>query len=84
MAFFWIGNVIANIASRQHGETLGDLVVRNDLNSAADAVEVVSAVLAVLVVRGVTARLDERYRRTRHNPVEALTAAGITLGDPSV
>jgi Domain of unknown function (DUF4328) len=82
--FFWVGNIIANIASRQHGETLSDLVARNYLNSAADAVEVVSAVLAVFVVRGVTARLDERYRRTRHNPVEALTAAGITLGDPAV
>ena len=81
--FFWVGNVFANIAARQHGTGLSDILLRNNLNMASDAIDIVSAVLAVVVVRGVTARLDERFRRTRHNTVDALAAAGITVGDPA-
>lgn len=78
-AAFWFGNVLANIASRQTGTSADDLLTRNTLNSASDAVEIVSATLAIVVVRAVTARLVERYRRVRHNPVEALAAAHLSV-----
>lgn len=78
-AAFWIGNVIANIAARQPADTVDSLLVANAMNSAADAVEIVSAALAVLMVRGLDARLQERFRRVRHNTPEALAAAGVTI-----
>jgi len=80
--FFWLGNVFSNIASRQTGTSTSALVLGNGLNAVADAIEVVSAILAIVVVRGVTSRLVERYRRVRHASVETLATAGITLGDP--
>jgi len=79
--FFWVGNVFGNIAARQTGTTIDAVLARNALNAVSDAIDIVSAVLAIVVVRGVTARLVERYRRARHNPVEALAAAGITITD---
>ena len=80
--FFWIGNILANIAGRQQGETLDALLVANTLNNVADAVDIVAASLGVLMVRGINARLVERFRRIRHNPVEALAAAGVEVGAP--
>lgn len=79
---FWVGNVVANIASRQHSTEVGALAVGNILNAVADGIEVVSAVLAVLVVRGMTARLQERFRRMRHAAPEQLAAAGFTVAPP--
>lgn len=78
-ATFWIGNVIANIAARQSATTIDSLLAANVMNSAADAVEIVSALLAVVMVRGLDARLQERYRRVRHNTPETLQAAGVTI-----
>lgn len=77
--FFWIGNVVAYVAARQSGTTIDDIVARNVANVCADAIEIVSAGLAVLVVRAVTARVAERYRRIRHTSVDALQAAGIVI-----
>ncbi len=79
--FFWVGNAFGNIAARQTGTSIDDLLTRNTLNAVSDAIDIVSALLAVVVVRGVTARLVERFRRARHNPVEALAAAGVTISD---
>ncbi len=76
---FWIGNIIANIAARQTGSTIDALLTSNALNSLADAVEMVSAILAVLMVRGLNARRQERYRRVRHNTPETLQAAGVVI-----
>lgn len=42
-------------------------------------VAVVAAVLAITVVRGVTARAAERYRRIRESTPEALIAQGVEL-----
>lgn len=78
---FWVGNVFGNVAARQTGDGIDALLARNSLNALSDAIDIVSAVLAVVVVRGVTARLVERYRRARHNPPEALAAAGVTVGE---
>lgn len=78
-AAFWMGNIIGNIAARAEGSGLDALSNQNVMSATADSVEAFSAVLAILVVRGVTARLVERYRRVRHNPPEVLAAAGISL-----
>jgi hypothetical protein len=80
-ACFWVGNVFGNIAARQAGTGVDALLMRNTLNAISDTIDIVSAVLAIVVVRGVTARLIERFRRARHNPVEALQAAGVTITD---
>ncbi|MDP3274971.1 MAG: hypothetical protein Q8Q09_07220 [Deltaproteobacteria bacterium] len=42
-------------------------------------VEIVAAILAIGIVRGLSARLAEWFRRVGHNPVESLTAAGIVI-----
>lgn len=78
--FFWVGNVLANIAGRDDTRTIEGLVSARTLTSVSDAVDVVSAALAVVVVRGVTARLNERFRRVRHTPVETLRDNGIIVG----
>jgi len=79
--FFWVSNIISNVAGRQHGTGLDDILLVNTLNNVADGVDIVAASLGVLMVRGVNARLQERYRRIRHNPPEALQAAGIELSE---
>ena len=45
----------------------------------ADAVAVIAAALAIMVVRGLTARAVERFRRIRESTPEALAAQGIRL-----
>jgi hypothetical protein len=76
---FWVGNLVANFASRLPNTALADLAWSNVLHGISDAIDLVSALLAILMVRAVTARLQERFRRIRHTPVEALQAAGITV-----
>ncbi len=76
---FWVGNILANFAGRQTGTTIEALLTRNTLYSVSDAVDIVSALLAVVVVRAVTARLLERFRRVRHSTAEALDREGIVL-----
>jgi len=44
-----------------------------------DAADIIVAVLAVLTMRAITARLVERCRRIRYNPVEVLQAAKIPI-----
>jgi len=78
--FFWIGNILSNVAARQHGNTVESLLLGNTVNNLADAVDVVGASLGVVMVRGLTARLVERYRRVRHNSPEALRDAGVEVG----
>lgn len=82
--FFWVGNVFANIAARTTGEDISTFIARNTLNTISDSFDIVSATLAVVMVRGVTARLAERYRRVRYNSPEALHAAGIDLDAPTL
>ncbi|MFO0630324.1 MAG: DUF4328 domain-containing protein [Polyangiales bacterium] len=80
---FWLGNVFGNIAARQTGNTLDALQSMHTLNTISDSIDVVSASLAIVMVRGVTARLAERLRRVRHNPVEVLQAHGVTVEPPT-
>ena len=79
--FFWASNLVANFASRQEGHGIDDLLFANTLGIIADGLDIIAASLGVLMVRGVSARLVERYRRVRHNPPEALQAAGIVIGE---
>lgn len=79
--FFWIGNLLSNFAARQQGETLDALLAANTISNVADAVDIVAASLGVLMVRGIDARLVERFRRVRHNSPEALQAAGVSVSD---
>jgi hypothetical protein len=44
-----------------------------------DLAAVIAAVLGVGVVRGITARLAERFRRIRHTPADVLSAAGVVV-----
>jgi hypothetical protein len=76
---FWGGNLLANIASRIHPTTVDGLMGFNSLSMVSDAVDILSAGLGIVVVRGVTARLLERFRRVRHNPVEVLRENGLDL-----
>ncbi len=79
---FWLGNVFGNIAARQTGNTLDALQSMHTLNTISDSIDVVSASLAIVMVRGVTARLAERFRRVRHNSPEVLLAHGVTVEPP--
>jgi hypothetical protein len=78
-AAFWVGNVLANIASRQDARTVDALITQDTLNSVSDGVDIASAVLAIVVVRAVSARLLERFRRVRYNTVEVLEREGVAL-----
>lgn len=77
--FFWVGNIFANIAGRQQGQTLDSLLMANTFNNISDVIDVVAAALGVLMVRVLDARLAERFRRVRYNRPEDLQAAGIEI-----
>lgn len=78
-AFFWVGNFASNGALSHTGTTLADVATRNTSLMFVDVCEIISALLAIAVVRAVSARLNERYRRVRYNTVESLAAAGIRI-----
>ena len=42
---------------------------------------IIAAVLAIRVVRSLTARLEERFRRIRHSTAESLAAQQIVIED---
>ncbi|MFO0559084.1 MAG: DUF4328 domain-containing protein [Polyangiales bacterium] len=79
-----LSGFVANGASRANDSTLAGLASRNVGTMFSSAFDIVSAVLAIVMVRGVTARLTERYRRVRHNSPEALNAAGVVLEPPAI
>lgn len=78
-ATWWIGNILNNISARTKGTDVDDLLVRNGLTIAADWADIVCALLALLLVRALTMRVLERFRRVRHTPAEQLAAAQITI-----
>jgi Domain of unknown function (DUF4328) len=73
----WVPGAIVRTASL--GEECAAYEPRLLTEIASDAAEIVAAVLAIQLVRAVAARLDERFRRIRHNPVDVLDEAGIRL-----
>jgi hypothetical protein len=84
---FMFGSVVARIASAssnvdKSGNRIESLVTSYHVAMFSSAVLVVAAAFAILVVRSLTARLEERFRRIRHSTPESLSAQGIALGDP--
>jgi hypothetical protein len=78
-ALYMTGGGIAWTVRYSSREDIDAIVGSNHLHNGADLIRVVSAVLAIVMVRAVTARLVERYRRVRHNPPEVLESVGITI-----
>jgi hypothetical protein len=78
-AFYWAGTFMAELSSKDDAKTLDALLDRNLWSNVAALIRIASAVLAIMMIRAVTARLVERYRRVRHNSMEALESAGITI-----
>lgn len=77
---WWVSNIFGNIAMRTKSpDSIPALVLSNNLSVASDVADVVSALLAILMVRALTMRLAERYRRVRHTPADKLSAAQITI-----
>ena len=64
-AFFLLSDVVGNISVRLflRSETLSEQITASQLSIATDAVSIVAAVLAILVVRAITRRQDERIER---------------------
>jgi hypothetical protein len=76
---FVAGKILVDIAPLSHRLGYPATAARSPLFSLAALLEIAATVFTVLMVRAVTARLQERFRRLRHTPVEALQAAGITV-----
>ncbi len=81
---WWGSFVMTNLVSRL--ATIGTfskgaegVIWRYDWAIVAGVLAVVAAGLAIRVVRGLTARLDERFRRIRHSTPEALAAQQIEI-----
>ncbi|MBX3226253.1 MAG: DUF4328 domain-containing protein [Labilithrix sp.] len=60
--------------------TVDKVVSAYQMSMFVDAAALVAGALAITVVRGLTARLEERFRRIRASTPEALAAQGIELG----
>jgi hypothetical protein len=89
VALWWTAYLAARVSGLLFGIVLGaartpgsgiDFETQSWFQMAICAVDLSSAALAMLVVRGVAARLAERFRRIRYNPVEVLREAGIEWG----
>lgn len=79
-AAWWIGNVLGNISARLGTDDVSSMIGQRAVFATSDVVDVVSAVLAIHVVRAVTLRLLERFRRLRYTPAEKLDAANVVIG----
>lgn len=76
---YMFSNVVASSVGRAELRTLSDITRRNAGIVMSSCLDLVSALLAIVMVRGITARLVERYRRVRYSSPEALAAAGVIL-----
>lgn len=79
---FVAGNVLSRVVTAMASGTpsLSSTVLTYRLDLVLDVVEVAGAVLAVRVVRGLSTRLAERFRRIRHSTPESLVAQGVSIG----
>jgi len=81
--FFWAGNFLCFGTTVNHASnTPVHTTFALSISVIANAIQTVSAILCILVVRSITCRLLERYRRVAHASPETLASAGITLGAP--
>jgi hypothetical protein len=77
---FWIGRGLASLGSALVvGSAHGDDALRSQsvVRLVYDSVSIAAAVLAIVVVSAITARLVERFRRVRHIAPEDLVDQGI-------
>jgi hypothetical protein len=81
-ATYWVSGIMGSALSRSTNVTVEGLMERHVGTVMSSLLQVVSAVLAIVMVRGVTARLAERYRRVRFSTPESLQAAGVVLAPP--
>lgn len=73
-------NLVSQFASFiVRAEDNGDIVFAHQLSMLASAVALAAAVLGMTVVSGLTARLEERFRRIRASTVDSLDAQGIDV-----
>jgi hypothetical protein len=82
-ATYWVSRFINTGQSRSTDATIEGLMTHNVGTVMSSLFDVASAVLAIVMIRGVTARLTERYRRVRFSTPESLQAAGVVLEPPS-
>lgn len=75
-----VTNAFSNIDKSGTGNRIESVVTSYHAAMFSSAVLVVAAAFAILVVRSLTARLEERFRRIRHSTPESLSAQGIALG----
>ncbi len=71
-AFIWLA-VMGGTKTLEDTENLCCSLILSDI------IDIPKALLAILVVRGLTARLLERFRRVRDNSPRVLAEAGIQL-----
>lgn len=86
LGLWWGSYVAVNVMGRvansfgKHSSSIDSIMTSYELAIFTSALAVVVAVLAVGVIRSLTARLGERFRRIRHSTPESLTAQRIVLG----
>lgn len=75
-------NVVSRVvrSATEHAQSAGAVVSAYQGEVALDLLAIVAALFAVRVVRGLTARLGERFRRIRHATPESLARQGVVLG----
>lgn len=75
-------NVLSRVVASKmdDADSLPRLVSAYQAEVALDVLAIAAAFFAVRVVRSLTARLDERFRRIRHATAESLTRQGVVLG----
>lgn len=76
-AALWVGNILAYVGIRkayEYGLPAPGFWLPSDV------IYIGCAVLAVVTIRAVTARLAERFRRVRYSSVEELEKHGIIVG----
>ena len=79
-AAWWVAGFIATYVFFMPKTGIDAIIARDHTLAVAHGINIVSAGLAILVVRAVSLRLLERYRRVRHTPAEMLEAANIVVG----
>jgi hypothetical protein len=76
---FWFGKALSVLARVDRGDGVDTLLTRAALSTVAEGIEILSVVLAVMMIRTVTARLLERFRRIRWSSIETLEDEGVTV-----
>lgn len=77
---FVVMSFLGRFANRAAASDLADVVTNYQAQIVVSVIAIASAALATRVIRGLTARLEERFRRIRHSTPESLARQQIMLG----